>query len=140
MHANWEVVSMVASHTENSARRVAKAAAESAGPIVLEGTIVATSRVPQPYAVPYKDCLTASKLRVDRVLNGEFKDDYVIGVFWGMKDNVRLPAADYSHGKRHRLNLVPMRQAPGTLRTARIADDLDDVERRPYYVMEERPL
>ena len=101
---------------------------------------MATSRVPQPYAVPYKDCLTCSKLRVDRVVGGAFKDNHVIAVFWGMRDNVRLPAADYSLGKRLRLNLVPMRQAPSALRTARIADDLDDAQGRSYYVMEERPL
>jgi alginate O-acetyltransferase complex protein AlgJ len=140
MHANWEVVSIAASRPETAVTQTVTAQAESTGTIVLEATIVATSRVPQSYAVPYKDCLTCSKLRVDRVVNGDFQDDHVIAVFWGMRDNVRLPAADYAPGKRVRLNLVPMRQAPHTLRTARIADDLDDVERRPYYVVEERSL
>jgi hypothetical protein len=90
--------------------------------------------------VPYKDCLTYTKLRVDRVVDGICQDDHVIAVFWGMKDNVRLPAADYSQGKRLRLKLVPMRKAPVNLRTARSADDLDDDQRPPYYVLEERAL
>jgi hypothetical protein len=33
-----------------------------------------------------------------------------------------------------------MRKAPVNLRSARSADDLDDYERPPYYVLEERAL
>ena len=140
MHANWEVVSIPNTRPGAIASRAVGSAENSVSPLVLEGTVVATSRVPQPYAVPYKDCLTCTKLRVDRVVDGTLKDDHVIAVFWGMRDNVRLPAADYSPGKRLRLNLVPMRKAPNSLRTARIADDLDDFERRPFYVLEDRSL
>ena len=101
---------------------------------------MATSRVPRPYTVPYKDCLTYVKLHVDRVVEGTYEDDQVIAVFWGMKDNVRLPAADYPVGTRLQLKLVPMRKAPDTLRTARSSDDLDDYQHQPYYVLEEHAL
>jgi hypothetical protein len=109
-------------------------------PILLEATIVATSRVPAPFAVPYKDCLTYVKLRVDRVVNGTCHDTHVIAVFWGMKDNVRLPAADYGAGKRLQIKLLPLRKAPVNLSTVRSADDLDDYEHQPYYVLEEQGL
>ena len=52
--------------------------------------------VPAPFSVPYKDCLTYVKLRVDRVVDGTCHDAHVVAVFWGMKDNVRLPAADHA--------------------------------------------
>ena len=101
---------------------------------------MATSRVPQPFAVPYKDCLTYVKLRVDRVVDGTVRDDHVIAVFWGMRDNVRLPAADYSDGKAAPVEPGADAEGPVSLRTVRSADDLDDYERRPYYVLEERSL
>ena len=57
---------------------------------------------PAGITVPYKDCLTYIKLRVDRVREGQYRDNQVIAVFWGMKDNIRQPAADYSGGGRFR--------------------------------------
>ena len=136
--ANWEIVPMTASRPGGSVRQVAPPSPASLAPLLLEGTIVATSRVPQPFTVPYKDCLTYVKLRVDRVVEGTHEDDQVIAVFWGMKDNVRLPAADYAVGKQLRLKLVPIRKAPVNLKTARSSDDLDDYQRQPYYVLEEQ--
>ena len=138
MLANWEVVRFSAARALTTAREPIQTPAETALPLVLEGTIVATSRVPQPFAVPYKDCLTYVKLRVDHVVEGTLHDSQAIAVLWGMRDNVRLPAADYPSGKRLRLKLVPLRKAPVNLRTVRSADDLDDYEHQPYYVLEEQ--
>jgi hypothetical protein len=90
--------------------------------------------------VPYKDCLTYIKLRVDRVVEGRCDDGQVIAVFWGMRDNVLLPAAHYAPGQRLRLKVVPLRQAPGNLQAVRTVDDLDDYDHRPYFVLEEQGL
>ena len=93
MDANWEVVPMPATSASDGVQPVA--AAEMASPLLIEATVVATSRVPRPFFVPYKDCLTYIKLHVDRVVEGATRDDHMIAVFWGMRDNVLLPAADY---------------------------------------------
>ncbi len=138
MTANWDVVPLPANRPGAPSEGSAQTPGEGVAALVLEGTIVAASHVPPPLSVPYKDCLTYVKLKVDRVLEGSPNDDHVIAVFWGMKENVRLPPADYGAGKRLRLSLTPLRKAPVTLQTVRSADDLDDYERRPYYVLEER--
>ena len=87
------------------------------GPLVLEGTIVATSRVPQPFTVPYKDCLTYIEAEAWIGWWREaVKDDHMIAVFWGMKDNVRLTCGRlFRRGSGSGLNLVPMRKAPVSL-------------------------
>ncbi len=137
MTANWDVVPLPTGGQGSTGRRASQTQSESLAPLVLEGTIVATSHVPRAFTVPYKDCLTYVKLRVDRVLEGSAGDDHVIAVFLGMKDNVRLPAADYAAGGRLKLKLTPFRKAPVAVQTLRSADDVDDYERRPYYVLEE---
>ena len=47
------------------------------------------------------------------MIEGSYTDDQLIAVFWGMKDNIRQPAADYPAGKRLRLEVVPLRRAGG---------------------------
>lgn len=132
--SNWDVVPMPAGTDGQSS----PSRPTSAAPIVVEGTIVATSRVPQPFTVPYKDCLTYARVRVDRVVEGGYPDAPLIAVFWGMKDNVRQPAADYPEGMRLRLKVVPLRKAGVDLGSVRSADDLDDFEHQPYFVAEEQ--
>jgi len=131
---NWEVVPLPPSPAGGKP----VAPPESDTPITIEGTVVATSRVPAPYSVPYKDCLTYTKLRVDRVAEGRYADDQIIAVLWGLKDNVLQPAAGYAPGKRLRLRLVPLRYAPPELQSVRRVDDLDDFEHRPYLALEEQ--
>ncbi len=142
MLGNWAAVPM----PEPGIRRGAGAATQAAtgtaavravGPIVVEATVVAGSHVPEPFAVPYKDCLTYTKLRVDRVIEGDYRDAEILAVFWGMRNNVRLAAADYPAGKRLRLELVPLSKAGEDLSSARSADDLDDFDHVPYFVRKE---
>ncbi len=52
----------------------AAASASVASPIVLEATVVANSRVPQAFTVPYKDCLTYVSLHINRVVEGQYRD------------------------------------------------------------------
>jgi len=130
---NWAITPMPASPADEPPT----SAPVDAEPIVIEATVEATSRVPEPYTVPYKDCLTYVKVRVDHVTEGDYKDSHAIVVLWGMKDNILLPAAHYSPGHRMRVRMVPLRQATLDLRTVRSADDLDDYEHRPYFVLQE---
>ena len=96
--------------------------------------------MPRPFPVPYKDCLTYLKLHVDRVVEGAYGDDQMIAVFWGMKDNVFLPAASYRTGDRLRLRVVPLKGAPLNLQSVRRVDDLDDFDHPPYFVLDEEAL
>ena len=114
-------------------------------PLSAAGTGIDGSGLPQadgtqPFNVPYKDCLTYVKLRVDKVLEGTYRDDSMIAAFWAMKDNVLLPAARYGAGQRLRLEAVPLPQSPVNLQSVRSVDDLDDYDHRPYYIVEETKL
>ncbi len=129
---NWEVVPLPA----RADRPKATTEPVRPGPVLLDGTVEAVSRVPTPFTVPYKDCLTYIKVRVVQVVEGNYADNYLIAVFWGMRDNVLLPAAQYAPGQRLRLKVVPLRQAPLNLQNVRSVDDLDDLERRPHFVLE----
>ena len=70
MMANWEVVPMPATRAEPPAANLLEAQPDQLVPLVLEATVVATSRVPAPFAVPYKDCLTYVKLQWTGSLKG----------------------------------------------------------------------
>lgn len=133
---NWEVVPMPTARPGEGATP----APDTDAPILIEGSVVATSRVPRPYSVPYKDCLTYTKLRVERVVEGRYSEAEIIAVLWGLKDNVLQPAAGHAPGKRLRLRLVPLRHAPPELQSVRRVDDLDDFEHRPYLALEEEGL
>jgi alginate O-acetyltransferase complex protein AlgJ len=136
--ASWDVVRLPG--PQPNARTECATESVRTAPLLVEGTILATSRVPQPFAVPYKDCLTNMKLRVEDVREGTYRDDAMIAVFWAMKDNVLLPAARYSAGQRLRLKVVPLPKAPVKLQSVRSVDDLDDYDHQPYYVLEDSLL
>jgi alginate O-acetyltransferase complex protein AlgJ len=135
MEGNWEVVPLPSSTPAGPG-----SSPGSDGPLVIEAVVQATSRVPQPGSMPYKDCLTHVKMHVERVIEGSYADGQLIAVMWGMKDNVLLPAAHYQPGKRLRLHLVPFNQGGFDLRAVRCVDDLDDFEHKPYLVVEEEGL
>ena len=141
VQANWEVLPIPAAEEAGRPALPVPGASErsASGPLVVEATVLAISDIPQPYSVPYKDCLTYIKVRVNKV-EGDYADDQMIAVFWGMRDNVLLPAAGYKPGQRLRLKVVSLREAELNLRTVRSADDLDDYERSPYFVTEEQEL
>jgi alginate O-acetyltransferase complex protein AlgJ len=131
--ANWEVITI----PEPGPADASRPAVLPAQPAVVDATVLAVSHVPQPYTVPYKDCLTYMKVRVDNVVQGRYATDQLIAVLWGMKDNRLLPAASYVPGKRLRLKITPLQQAPAELRAARSVDDLEDYDHIPYFALEE---
>jgi SGNH hydrolase-like domain, acetyltransferase AlgX len=134
--ANWELVPIPATTASDGVRPDV----ERNSPLIIEATVVATSHVPRPFLVPYKDCLTYIKLHVDRVVEGALRDDQLIAIFWGMRDNVLLPAANYRAGQRLRLEAVSIKKAPLNLQSVRRVDDLDDFDHSPYFIVKEEPL
>jgi alginate O-acetyltransferase complex protein AlgJ len=105
----------------------------------IEATVDATSRVPRPHEVAYKDCLTFVRVRVDRVVEGTCRHEQVLAVFWGMKDQRLLPAAGHAPGDRFRLRLVQFAKASAGLGAVSTADDLHDFTHPTYFVEEEQP-
>jgi alginate O-acetyltransferase complex protein AlgJ len=131
--ASWEPVPMPAPTAAPS--KPAETARGKA--IVLDVTIEKISNVPQPYSVPYPDCLTYFLMHVDRVVEGKYTDDRVLAVMWAMKKNVWLPPAKYTPGRKMRIKIIPLGQADESVKTGQRADDTQDYDHRPYFVTEE---
>jgi hypothetical protein len=68
------------------------------------------------------------------VESGRWSDRYAIAVFLAMKGNEWLAPASFKPGTILRVRLVPFREAGPDVRSIRRVDDLDDLERIPYYV------
>jgi alginate O-acetyltransferase complex protein AlgJ len=130
---SWDVIPV-------SAAPAARPATPAGTPLVIEATIEAVSKVPEPYSVPYPDCLTYTLWRVDRVVEGDYADGQILAVMWAMKNNAALPPAKYAPGRRLRAKLIPLRQADERVRTGQRADDTGDYTHRPYFVLEEHGL
>jgi hypothetical protein len=112
----------------------------SGSSLVIEATIEVVSKVPDPYTVPYPDCLTYTMLHVDRVLEGHYADSRILAVMWAMKNNVWLPPAKYAPGRRLRAKLIPWSQVDERVKTGQRVDDTADYDHRPYFVTEEHGL
>jgi alginate O-acetyltransferase complex protein AlgJ len=106
-----------------------------ADPIVLRARVLQISPVPAPYSAPYADCLSTVRLEVLGVESGRWSDRYAIVVFLAMKENEWLPPASFTPGTLLKLRLVLFREAGPEIRSIRRVDDLDDLERIPYYAV-----
>jgi hypothetical protein len=108
--------------------------ATGSAPLVVQGEVVAVSKVPEPGQAPYKECLTFTKYRVVSVERGEYGKPELLAVHWGMKENRLTPAARYRTGDRHRLELEPFSKRPELARVMQ-ADDTGAFDLTPYYVI-----
>jgi len=106
-----------------------------AEPIVLRARVLQISPVPAPYSAPYADCLSTVRLEVLGVESGRWSDRYAIVVFLAMKENEWLPPASFTPETLLKVRLVPFREAGPEIRSIRRVDDLDDLERIPYYAV-----
>ncbi len=106
--------------------------------LVVVAEVTNASRVPNPIDVAYTECVTYIKYRVLDVEQGEYQDDVLIAVFWGMKDSKLLPAAGYQTGQKHRLSLE-LFEDHEELSHIMQADDTDDYEHTPFWVVEVFP-
>ncbi|MGD8238082.1 MAG: hypothetical protein PVH68_05985 [Armatimonadota bacterium] len=107
---------------------------EPAGTVVV-GQITVASHVPDPSTVPYTDCVTFVKYRVESVESGGYDGDDLLAVFWGMRDAKLQPAAKFTTGQRHRLTVEPFSERAELARVMQ-ADDTDEYTLSPYWVTE----
>jgi len=103
--------------------------------LVVIGEVLLVSNVPDPSQVAYSDCLTYIKYRIISVEQGEYKDNEIIAVFWGMKKSKLMPAAKFQIGEKHKLILDPLNKHQ-ELSHFMQADDTNDYERTPYWVID----
>ncbi len=101
---------------------------------VVVGKIELVSQVPDPSTVPYKDCVTFIKYRVESVESGEYEGEELLAVFWGMREAKLQPAAGFSVGQRHRLTIEPFSQRRDLARVMQ-ADDTNEYSLTPYWVI-----
>jgi len=106
--------------------------------LVVTGEVLLVSNVPDPGKVAYSDCLTYIKYRIISVEQGEYADSEIIAVFWGMKESKLMPAAKFLPGEKHRLVLDALENHQ-ELSHFMQADDTNDYERTPYWVIDMSP-
>jgi len=102
---------------------------------IVVGEISIVSNVPDPSQVAYSECVTYIKYRVLSVEQGDYQDDDLLAVFWGMKDSKLMPAARFQPGEKHRLKLEPFEKHK-ELSHVMQADDTEDYEHVPLWVID----
>lgn len=107
--------------------------AEKPGETTVLARIEVVSHVPDPSEVPYTDCVTFIKYKVESVESGEYNGNELLGVHWGMKDSKLQPAAKLSVGQRQRLTIRPFSERKDLTRVMQ-ADDTDEYSLTPYWV------
>ena len=108
--------------------------AKKAGPTVVVATIETVSAVPDPASVPYKDCLTLIKYKVNSVSSGSYDADELLAAHWGMKDGKRTAAASYKVGQKKTLTIEPMTKHSDLSRVMQ-ADDTGEYSLPAYFVV-----
>jgi hypothetical protein len=90
----------------------------------VDGTIVQTSRLPDPAAAPYASSVSMTRVRVDRVRAGQYDGGEMIVGFVVMRNRTLLPPAEFAAGDSVRLRLVPFDRADRALRSLQRSDDV----------------
>ena len=80
--------------------------------LVVQGRIQSISKSPAPGSVPYKDCIIAIELSVNKVVAGELDARNILVYLWGMRDNT-LKNDRLTAGQTVTLRLTPWDQAEG---------------------------
>jgi alginate O-acetyltransferase complex protein AlgJ len=119
---HWPVVALDVPPSDSTAALVPSAVADE---IEIEGTIVQTSRVPDPATAPYASSVGMTRITVDRVIRGEFKGRELIAGFLVMRNRTLLPVARYARGDRLHLRLVPFSRAGRDIRGLQRSDDIE---------------
>jgi alginate O-acetyltransferase complex protein AlgJ len=105
--------------------------------IEIEGTIVQTSRVPDPATAPYASSVGMTRVAVDRVVRGQFAGRELVAGFLVMRNRTLLPAARYGRGDRVRLRLVPFSRAGRDIRGLQRSDDIEAFDLPVFWSLEE---
>jgi len=113
--------------------------AESSNAVRIEGTIVKTSTMPQPFHSPYADCVAFYEIHVDRVLAGRYDDPAMLVAIRVMTGNVLLPPAAFRAGQHVRLDAIPFREASAEIASIQQSDDTGDYAHKPYFALRADP-
>lgn len=108
-------------------RAVAKADSKN---LVLRAEVIATSKVPDPKDVPYKDSLVFTKYKILSVQSGQYKEKEILVAQWGMKDKKLLAPSRNRIGQVQVLTLEPL---SGDLDSVMRNDDTGEFELKPYF-------
>ena len=103
-------------------------------PLVVVGTVLLVSNVPDPVTVPYKECLTFVYYQIDEVRKGDLAQTELIAVFWGMRDRRLLPASRFRVGQRYVLYAEPFSNRE-ELTTVMQADDTEAFDLEPQWIL-----
>lgn len=105
----------------------------TATPLVVQGRIVAVSKIPDINNAPYQEALYYVKYKVLAVEKGEYKKKELMAAHLAMQKKKLLPAARYKVGETQRLELVPLSDRPDLERTM-TWDTINDINLSPYFV------
>jgi hypothetical protein len=108
--------------------------------VVVEAVVDAISRVPTAAQIaPYRDVITYVRYKVDRVIKGDYREDMLVAVHWGMKDAKHTAAATRKPGRKLRLTLDRFDSHPRLWRVT-TASGADDEGLTPYWALKEEEL
>lgn len=105
---------------------------QSAASLVARAEVLATSKVPDPKSVPYKEALVFIKYRVLEIERGKYEQKEILVAHWGLRDRKLQPAARLRQGQRQRLALVPL-AGEKELQSVMQLDDTEEYELEPYF-------
>ena len=110
------------------------AASKSQAPkkLTVRAEVIATSKMPDPQSVPYKDALIFTKYKVLEVENGEYNRKEILVAQWGMKDKKLQPAARRKVGDVQTLSLEPLARR-SDLESVMRSDDTGEYNIEPYF-------
>jgi alginate O-acetyltransferase complex protein AlgJ len=131
---HWPVVRLNLAGSGSTAPPPTSAVANE---IEIEGTIVQTSRVPDPATAPYASSVGMMRITVERVIRGEFTGRELIAGFLVMRNRALLPAARYTRGDRLHLRLVPFGRAGRDIRGLQRSDDIEGFDLPVFWTVEE---
>jgi len=133
--SDWKIVNVPEPQIDTQVAGTERDAPE----LIVTAEITKTSLVPDPTRVAYSECVTYIKYRVISIEQGEYADSELLAVFWGMRDSKLMPAARFPIGEKHRLSL-DLFEDHQALSHIMQADDTDDYEHTPFWVLEMLPL
>jgi len=88
---------------------------------------------------PYRNVITYIIYRVNKVLGGQYEDERLVVVHWGLKNAKHTPAASWKPGMKQRLTL-DLFDAHKELQEITAAQDADEPELVPYWALEAEPV
>jgi len=98
--------------------------------LVVRAEVVATSKVPDPKTVPYKESLVFTKYKIISIQSGQYKEKEILVAQWGMKDKKLQAAARNRIGQVQTLTLEPL---SGDMDSVMRNDDTSEFELEPYF-------